>query len=127
MALPLIHALTLAGMRTRMVFLSTDVDHISLGNHITVEYYSVGQKKWVLVEGMSGTIPHDGAKSLGIFEVFGSAEQLAELNEVESNYRPSAVVTIILPDPTYDTAVEIYWTPGTGVIAAGKAYHEAGQ
>lgn len=117
--------LNLAGFSTRVVRISTTPDKVPEGNHISIEYFSFEQDKWVMAEGMDNYFPQKNGLGLSVFEVFQGGLALKTLSKggCGGACNPSAVVSLILPDPTFDRAVEIYWAPSGGAVANGKAHH----
>lgn len=115
----------LAGFQARVVRISTSSDQIPEGNHISLEYFSPEQGKWVMAEGMDNYFPQANGVGLSVFEVFQGGPALKTLSQggCGGACNPSAVINLILPDPTFDRAVEIYWAPSGGAVANGKAHH----
>ena len=115
-----------AGYKTRIIRISSTPDNIPQGNHISVEYFSSEQKKWILVEGMDNTVPKRAGKELSVFEVFQEKRVLDTLANggCSGTCSPSSVVSLIFPDPTFEHAVEIYWAPSGGAVSNGKKFHQ---
>ena len=115
----------LAGFKTRIVRLSSNPDSVPNGNHISVEYYSKTQGKWIMLEAMINYIPELNKKGLSVFEIFQDENAMEMLQGSCGNAcNPKTVLNLTFPNPTYRSSLEIYWASSGGAVANGEDYHK---
>jgi hypothetical protein len=106
-----------AGIRTRILMLAQEATGLGRADHVTLEAFSPGMGRWVLLEGMLGIGPVKGGGSghptSGFLDLTGDSSARAALNKAHGRayYTERTGFAAVLPDPDYSRPVEVLWVP----------------
>lgn len=75
-------------------------------SHITLEYFSSGKNKWLLLDPLI-----DYAPEISAFELYADPVAMQELNQKHGHnyYNPEGGLSLLLPDPDIHNQLEILW------------------